>query len=98
MTGANLRDMTVAQLVENFAAMGVEQNKALRWDDHSEFTRLYWQMDAIKNELKNRPGDQRRALLALFDHPDMQVRLKAAKGTLAVEPEAARRMLEQIKM
>ncbi len=77
--------------------MGVKQNKALLWDDLSEFTNLYWQIDAIREELKGRPGDQRRALLTLFNHPDMQVRLNAAKATLAVAPDQARAMLERIK-
>jgi hypothetical protein len=47
-------------------------------------------------ELKARDGDQRRALLKLYDHPNAQVRLKATKATLAVAPEVARRMLETI--
>ena len=97
MTSADLKAMTVAQLVENFAIMGVKQNKALLWDDLSEFNSLYGQIDAIREELKGRPGDQRRALLELFNHRDLQVRLNAAKATLAVAPDQARAMLEHIK-
>ena len=96
MSGADLNAKTVAQLVENFADLGVKQNKALLWDDLAEFTRLYWQLDAIRNELKGRPGDQRRGLLALFNHSDLQVRLNAAKATLAVAPDQARAMLEHL--
>jgi len=116
MTDADLKAMTVAQLVENFADLSAKQNKALleyevsefsrlfpqidaipqESDGLSEFTRLYWQIDAIEKELKGRPGDQRRALLALFKHPDPQVRLNAAKATLAVAPGEARAMLEHI--
>jgi hypothetical protein len=51
-------------------------------------------MEDVKRELKARDGDQRRALLRLYDHPNAQVRLKAVKATLAVAPERARRMLE----
>ncbi|MGH6840677.1 MAG: DUF2019 domain-containing protein, partial [Methylocella sp.] len=36
------------------------------------------------------------ALLRLFDHPNMQVRLKAAKRTLGVAPEEARQVIESI--
>ncbi len=97
MTGATLKSMTAAQLVESFADMGVRQNNSLLCDDLSEFTSLYWQIDAIREELKSRPGDQRRALLMLFNHRDMQVRLNAAKATLAVAPDQARAMLERIK-
>ena len=66
-------------------------------DEIAEFNRLYGQMDAVKKELKSRPGDQRRALLTLYDHPNIQVRLTAAEGTLAVAPEAARGLLQSIK-
>jgi len=96
MTQIELKDLKVAELVERFATAGVEQNQALLCDQFARFSRLYWQMDAINNELRSRPGDQRRALIALFSHADMQVRLKAAKATLAVDPEAARRMLRVI--
>jgi hypothetical protein len=53
-------------------------------------------MVAIRDELKSRPGDQRRALLSLFDHENAQVRLQAARATLAVEPAAARSVIESI--
>jgi hypothetical protein len=116
MTNADLKAMTVTELVENFAGLSVKQNKALleyelsefnrlfpqidavpqESDGLSEFNRLYWQIDAINEELKGRPEDQRRALLALFNHPDLQVRLNAAKATLAVAPGEARAMLEYI--
>ena len=45
----------VGELVERFAAMGVAQNKALLWDEYAEFSRLYWQMDEIRNELHRGP-------------------------------------------
>jgi HEAT repeat protein len=35
-------------------------------------------------------------LLRLFDHPSTQVRLSAAKTTLAIEPEDARQVLRDI--
>ena len=65
-------------------------------DDNAKFNRLFWQMEAVEGQLKARIGDQRRALLRLYDHPNAQVRLTAAKATLAVAPEAARRLLRTI--
>ena len=53
-------------------------------------------MEVVRDELKRRPGDQRRALLALYQHPNMQVRLKAAVSTLAVSPQPARDVVESI--
>ena len=91
-----LQDMTVDQLVERFTAFALDQDKALLRNDHARFNRLFDEMESVERELKGRSGDLRRALLALYGHPNAQVRLKAVKATLAVEPVAARRMLELI--
>lgn len=96
MKSFNVGAMTTNELVERFAAIGVEEDQALRSDDLRRYKKLALQMRAIDEELKGRPGDQRRSLLTLYDHPNFQVRLMAAKLTLAVAPEAARRMLELI--
>jgi hypothetical protein len=53
-------------------------------------------MDAVKGELKRRPGDQRRALIPLYNHPNMQVWLKSAIATLAIVPQPARQLLQVI--
>jgi hypothetical protein len=97
MKSLNIAAMTTNELVERFATIGVEQDKALRTDDLQRYKRLCLQMRAIDDELKARPGDQRRSLIALYEHPNFQVRLMAAKLTLAVAPESARRMLELIR-
>jgi hypothetical protein len=52
-------------------------------------------MDLV-NQLKSRPGDQRRVLLDLYDHPNRQVRLNAAKATLAIAPDAAKQALQTL--
>lgn len=96
MNRAKLANMTVDQLVERFVAIALDQHEAMRHDDNAKYSRLYGQMDAIKQELKIRAGDQRRALLALLDHPNAQVRLKSAITTLALAPEAARQALQVI--
>jgi hypothetical protein len=83
-------------LVERFAAIGVEQDKAEQAEDNAEYKRLFYQMNDIQNELKRRPGDQRRALVTLFGYPNMQVRLMSAKYALAVAPQAARQAIEAI--
>jgi ribosomal protein L29 len=91
-----LQDLSVDQLLERFTAIALEQDQAVLMDEIARFNKLFDQMDAVKKELRSRSGDQRRALLALYDHPNIQVRLKAAVGTLAVEPESARKLLQSI--
>jgi hypothetical protein len=89
--------MSVADLVERFAALGVGQFNAELHGDIAKQNRLLLQMRDVTEELKRRPGDQRSALVRLFDHPNIQVRLMAAKLTLAVAPAAARQMLQNIE-
>jgi hypothetical protein len=96
MNQADLAKLDVADLVQRYANLGVEDDKACMQDDTEWSTRVRRQMWAIQDELKSRPGDQRRALLALYDHPNMGVRLRAAKATLAVAPQQARTMIEWI--
>ncbi len=97
MKHVSVRHLTVNQLVERFTAIALEQDEALLMDEIAKFNRLFDKMEAIEEELKSRPGDQRRALLPLYKHPNMQVRVKAAMATLAVAPQAAREALQAIK-
>jgi hypothetical protein len=96
MKRAKLKDMTVKQLVERFATIGVEQDQAILRGQHARFNRLFDEMMAIQDELKTRADDQRRELLSLYNHPNAQVRLNAAKVTLAVAPEPARKALQAL--
>lgn len=97
MSPSKLRDMSADQLVNQFAAIAIRQGDALLGNDIRQVNRLFDQLEALENELKSRVGDQRTALIALYDSPNMQVRVKAAKATLAVAPAAARAQLEQIE-
>ena len=96
MKRVNLQRLTVDEFVQRFASLALEQDDALLDSNISKVNRLFWKLQDVSAELKARDGDQRRALLKLYDHPNAQVRLKATKATLAVAPEVARRMLETI--
>jgi hypothetical protein len=96
MKKVNLQDMSIDQLVDRFAEIGIAQDDAI-WDDKiAKFNRLYDQMDQVDQELKRRGLDARLTLLRLYRHPNIQVRLKAATQTLAVAPLKARQILENI--
>jgi Domain of unknown function (DUF2019) len=96
MKRVELTDMSIASLVERFAEIGVAQDQALLGGEIAKFNRLFQKMMDVSNELKSREGDQRRALMVLYNYPSIQVRLKAAKHTLAVAPIEARNQLEAI--
>jgi hypothetical protein len=87
----------VQELVERFVSIGLAQYDALYVADTKKFNRLYAMMADVRNELKSREGDQRRALLPLLDHPNLQVRMKAANTLLAISPILARKALESVR-
>lgn len=96
MRNVQLASLSVDQLVGRFAEIGVEQDKALQEGQIAKFNRLFRLMGNVSTELRGRDSDQRRALMALYSYPNMQVRLKAAIHTLAVAPHEARHLIEEI--
>lgn len=96
MMRPKLHSLSVDDLVDLFATIAIEEDKAEKVDDQAKRNRLAFELDAVQAELKGRLGDQRRALLSLYDHPNMQARLMAAKYTVDVAPVEARRMIESI--
>lgn len=88
--------MTTEELVDHFAGNGVAQADALLYDQTDEYNRQFDEMWAIKKELTARGPEARLALMKLYDHKNIQVRLQAAKFTLAVAPVAARAEIEAI--
>jgi hypothetical protein len=96
MVQVGLKDMSVAELVEKFVSIALGQFQAERHDEFGKYNRLYKEMIAVEQELKSRPSDQRKALITLLEHSNPQVRLMAAKATLALAPIAARQTLQDI--
>ncbi len=93
----NPKTATLDQLLSRYAALGIEQDDALLRENIPDANKLLDRLAEIEDELKSRTGDQRRILLRLYDHPNMNVRLKAAKATLAVTPQSARAALQAIR-
>lgn len=98
MKHVNLSKMTIEELVQRFAEIGVAQDQAERQENRPKYNRLYREADEVEAELRNRGKDERSALLLLYDHPNMQVRLNAATATLVAAPERARQALQAIRV
>ena len=96
MKRVTLEVMTVDQLVDRFTAIAIDQDRALLYSEIEKYNRLFAEMRAVEEQLKDHPGDQRRALLPLHFHSNWQVRLMAAHATFAIAPEAGRRLLQSI--
>lgn len=76
MKWISLEGMTAAELVERFAELALDQDKALLSEQISKVNQLFDRLEEVEAELKTRKGDQRAALLKLYEHPNPQVRLK----------------------
>jgi hypothetical protein len=96
MSAVNLSLLSTDALTRLFEALCIEQYDALERNEIAAFNRRYDRIQAIQDELKSRPGDQRRTLMRLFGHSNMQVRLTAARANLAVDYLTARRELQAI--
>ena len=96
MTRAGLRDMSITELVNRFATAALGQYEAELRSDIAKQNKFVEQAMAIASELKSRPRDQRSALRKLYDHPNVQVRLNAARMTLAIAPTSARELVQAI--
>jgi hypothetical protein len=92
----NLEKMSVSELVERFVEIALQQDDAKFRFDNKRFNRLFEKMNEVDLELQARGPEARRALIPLYEHPNLQVQIKAAKRTLAVAPVEARAVLERI--
>lgn len=96
MTPSKLKSLSAEELKRLFERLCIQQYDALERNAIASYNKRYDIILAIQNELESRPGDQRRLLMSLFGHPNMQVRLTAAYANLAVDYIAARRELQAI--
>ncbi|ETR76019.1 hypothetical protein X566_15615 [Afipia sp. P52-10] len=92
----SLSAISTFELVESFLSITLQQYEAERHYKTRKYNRLYDEMETVKAELKGRAGDQRRALLPLLQHPNVQVRLMTAIALLAVEPDRAKATLVEV--
>jgi hypothetical protein len=97
MKRVKLQDMTAEQLVALFLAIALQQYEAIELDNNATFSRLFDQMNDVIAEFMARAGEERRALMALYDHPNPQVRYMAASATRDLAPQEARRVCEIIR-
>lgn len=96
MTANALDGMSVADLIARFTASALAQYHADMDFDMKTTNKSAKDLMAIAAELKARPGDQRSALLPLYDHPNTRVRLSAARLSFALAPVRARAVIQEI--
>src|SRR4051795_7163178 len=92
-----LYQLTVSELAQRFLWLTLAQYEARFPSQTAKYNRLYHEMRDVRDELKRREGDQRRALLPLINHQNAQVRLMAASSLLTIFPDRAKRALESVR-
>jgi len=89
-------NMSLEELVASFVEIGIAQGAAAEEFRTATFNRLFARESKILDELKRRGNDERRVLISLYDHPNVQVRLNAAKSTYALNTPGARAVIQSI--
>jgi len=82
MRPAPPQELDEDELVSLFTDIALAQYEAGLTYDVVQYNVLFDQMMAVNAELKRRPGDRRRALLQLYDHPNVQVRQRMQRQRL----------------
>ena len=91
-----VRNMSLEELMSSFVEIAIAQGEAAEEFRTATFNRLFNRETRILDELKRRGNDERRILIALYDHPNVQVRLNAAKSTYALNTPGARSVIQAI--
>lgn len=85
-----LETLTAAQLLDRFIVLAKSEDDVDDNVDYSEaIDALYWKLDDVRREFERRDGNA-GALIALYTHPDIRVRSRAAEFTQAFAPALAR--------
>ena len=91
------KSMTIEQIIETYTSLCEQEDDALLADERSRYKRLFFRVVALNDELKARGRDARLALKPLLQHRNPQVRLNAAQDLLAVIPQEARSILQDLR-
>ncbi|WP_025029624.1 DUF2019 domain-containing protein [Nitratireductor aquibiodomus] len=89
-------NVSVDKMLQRFIELSLTQHGALLYLETGPYNRAYMKIKKLVEELEARPGDQRHALIDLFDHPNPQVRLNAAKYAHPLFPEESIQVVQSI--
>lgn len=89
-----MRDESI--LTREFERLALEEYKAVEGNENRKSRALYWKIRAVLDELRQ-PQERRGALIPFLQHPNINVRLKAAIALLTIEPDRAWAALAEIK-
>lgn len=83
-------------IVTLYISIILQQHDAAIHDSIRLYNKYYSRPRALANELKSRPGDDRRLLITLLSHKNSSVRFASAVETITIEHQLALQTLEQL--
>ena len=96
MTARKGEEVFVDEMLQRFIELSLTQHEALLYLETGPYNRAYMKIKKLVEELEARTGDQRHVLVDLFDHPNPQVRLNAAKFAHPLFPEESIQVVQSI--
>ena len=96
MTEVNLKTLSESELTARFREYALEKETALLDSETTKFKGIYKKLQSIDAELRARGPAARKALLILLNDENFRVRYEAAVRSLAIAPERARAVLQEI--
>jgi hypothetical protein len=92
----SLGKMTDEELVRAYEDVVVKQDESFKYARNAAFNDQYLERQAVADELRSRPGDQRAMLASLFKSRMPWVRICVAQDTLSLNEARARMHMEYI--
>lgn len=96
MNTAQFRKMTASDITLEFEKTCIAQDKFIVHRQSSKYNKSIERLWAMVDELGRRIPDQRSVLRRFYNHPNREVRFQAARHSLAIFPDEARKVLQII--
>ena len=90
------REFTAEELLKAYEEIVMKQNDCFLKEDLTTFNRQYKIQEAIVDELRSRPGDQRELLAPFLDRREPWMRISAANDTYSLNPERSRKYMQTV--
>ena len=91
-----LEELTIDELIARFILIGEKQYPLTLRGEVKKYNLLVENEGKINKELRRRGIEARLELVKLFIHPNIQVRMNAARRSLGIAREPALNVLRQI--
>jgi Domain of unknown function (DUF2019) len=96
MTKKSFEHMTIQELIAAYEQIVLEQDQSFRFEKNTKFNKEFKIRVAIVEQLRSRPGDQRKALAPLLDRREPWMRICVAEDTYSLDPERSRKYMQTV--